>query len=416
MNLRWSLLIVMLTYGCKFNSSALQHVPGATRIDVDESKFAPCDRSDFDPKYAEVNDYLSALLTEIMRKNPETFKGVFAPEKICIYAVKHNKGKASAQRGTRTIQVGYDFLKTMTNDAHLAGVLAHELAHITRDHGAETTKGSVHDLDYEFEVDPAWDQYIPAIAERPDVKSLRGRLSALSQEAANLRKIDEEFEGKFSQFAEFGEQFAEKNGFSRGDFSRGNEQLIKLFQERHPVEIARFQGDWQRYEDSKTLDRLIDIDKQSVQVKLEIEAIVKKTLPVAERITWAEREADDVGLEFFVRAGFDPASYTIMFQGFIHELDAELRLSGVPESFGPCKQKIEQALAGTGAAVQVLAIDTSAGLSRAQIDDNKHPTPCYRWYQALRELAYHKDYYAPFMGRLTEVLPGRLKYVQSLPL
>lgn len=406
-------LVVTSIYGCKLNSSNLRHEFGATRIGVDESMFEPCDRSEFDPKYSEANDYLTALGAEIMRKNPETFTGVYAPEKICIYVTNDSVAGASTSPRKRTIQFTIGILRWFSNDAEVAAVLAHELAHIARMHNKGALGGFIGGWEYKFNVRPEAYQYIRSIADRPDVVKLRERLDQAVTEQKKLQQMDEEFSAKIQDSLNSLFQFAKDQGFTDQDLKNGNPKVHELLVAQKSAEIAKHSEMLQRYEEEGFLDKRIRKDREVIEIKLAIEDIIKAALPAQEHFSWTEREADDVGLELFVRTGLDPNYYSSFPRIFLKREEANWApIGGTPppsRTVSGCKQLIEQVMK-TG----VQDIKIYEDFEYAQARNIPHPDLCYRWYQIVRELELHKSDYAPFIGQTREIFPGRLQRVKSL--
>ncbi|MDQ3230199.1 MAG: M48 family metalloprotease, partial [Pseudobdellovibrionaceae bacterium] len=125
------LMVYLLNSGCGSpEDSALDHTLGKTSRQRKVPLQACKPSKTSDPKIA----YLQTLLTTLMKANPNTFKGDLAPSKFCLSIDPGQEINASGNPLNGNITVNVGLIKAMNTDAEVAGVLAHELAHITMAH------------------------------------------------------------------------------------------------------------------------------------------------------------------------------------------------------------------------------------------------------------------------------------------
>lgn len=94
-----------------------------------------CDTGRFTEGLPQTTAYLQAILGHIVSENPEVFHGDLAPEHICIgVKYRNGTGRAWAVAERRTITIDHGLILRVQNDAQLAFVISHELAHVSMRH------------------------------------------------------------------------------------------------------------------------------------------------------------------------------------------------------------------------------------------------------------------------------------------
>jgi len=139
---RLSLIVIfcaVYTIGCKpRNNSQLKHDFGATSRVPENFKFGSCEISfESTKRFPKTQAFLQQIAMNIMENNPQVFKldSVLDPKNFCIN-VKHDLTfNAFALSNNRQVVFHTAAVLTAENDAMLAAVMAHELAHITMLHG-----------------------------------------------------------------------------------------------------------------------------------------------------------------------------------------------------------------------------------------------------------------------------------------
>ncbi len=128
-----SILALLLVPACRIRTSpaAPKHVYGRTSVPP-AVKRQPCKDGVENP---EAVIYVKELSKWIMLRNPETFTGDYAPETFC-FAVSEASGlNANADPATGLVTVRADMIRMSPNtDDALAAVISHELAHVTMQH------------------------------------------------------------------------------------------------------------------------------------------------------------------------------------------------------------------------------------------------------------------------------------------
>jgi len=98
--------------------------------------FEECDRSQYLTATPKATAYVTEVARRIMLANPSVFRGDLAFENFC-FGVRFNNtgGRAWATAESRSFVIETGMLTRVQNDAQLAFVVAHELAHVSLRHG-----------------------------------------------------------------------------------------------------------------------------------------------------------------------------------------------------------------------------------------------------------------------------------------
>ncbi|MDQ3231726.1 MAG: M48 family metalloprotease [Pseudobdellovibrionaceae bacterium] len=385
------LMVHLLISGCGSpEDSALDHTLGKTSRERKVPLKACKPSNTGDPKIA----YLQTLLTTLMKANPNTFKGNLAPSKFCLTIDPSQKINAVANLLDGTISVNSGLIKAMNTDAEVAGVLAHELAHITMAHTGNLENDKVvaspayKKLSTEAEgfntkikqakagaytaLRAAYlkDATIPAalrsLKSYPDFKILLDNIGKIS--VTVLSDVDAQ--------AEFFDDFL----WIRDTISFDLQELAKIKANKGWASVnAIVEGTVNAYlthEDALYAAH----DKIS---KLPRDQIIQDGAGAAQN--WMEQEADEVGFELYLRAGFKPQKYVV-----VHDVVMS-------------QSKTDKACAA------MLAKGTLPKRGQAS-----HPDSCWRVHNInKRELITHTEY-AAFKGNTkTTVVPDKLMEVKA---
>jgi hypothetical protein len=97
--------------------------------------FEECDRSQYLTVTPKATAYVTEVARRIMLANPSVFRGDLAFENFC-FGIRYNDtgGRAWATAESRSFVVESGMLTRVQNDAQLAFVVAHELAHVSLRH------------------------------------------------------------------------------------------------------------------------------------------------------------------------------------------------------------------------------------------------------------------------------------------
>ncbi|AGH94546.1 M48 family metalloprotease [Pseudobdellovibrio exovorus] len=114
-------------------TSATTELRRETSVELED-----CDRSQFSDRYPSTVRYTQQLMQHIMENNSDVFHGDLAPENFCI-GITDNRvgGRAWADSKTRTMVIDPNLVLRVQNDAQLAWIVAHELAHVSMRHYVE---------------------------------------------------------------------------------------------------------------------------------------------------------------------------------------------------------------------------------------------------------------------------------------
>lgn len=160
-----ALIIVQLTSSChriETNTSATKHELGKTRANFDPNRRLICqenagyvpyklaDNPQLVQAYQTVNEYLRSLMEHIAERNASTFTGNLAISNFCITMETHLAAfdmlNAYASPLIGDIVFYPQMILSSKNDAELAVVLTHELAHITMQHDHNKSYNFITDL------------------------------------------------------------------------------------------------------------------------------------------------------------------------------------------------------------------------------------------------------------------------------
>jgi hypothetical protein len=109
------------------------HTFGATSVDAGD--FRACNGPEALAGYDDTIAYLAALKNHIAAANGQTFRGVLAPKNICVALDLMDLGTGGGAFGNSgRFEVERATVRGAANDAEVAAVLCHEMAHIAMNH------------------------------------------------------------------------------------------------------------------------------------------------------------------------------------------------------------------------------------------------------------------------------------------
>lgn len=445
-----SLIWMLLAVSCKSRdsvSSETKHTFGKTRReptgelgDCTQKTFQELARRD-DVESPEATAYVRKIAAQVMKANPDTFSGVYDPSKICLYVVKRSDVNASAASDIRNIFFNTGMLEIMDNDAELASVISHELSHITMQHvmdqpyekleESEEWKTAGRKLQDELKAIEAKSQAI--FAENNKLEEQLGQQGAeLDQKASAAMNSEREALTKEAQSiqtelldsdSKYPADSIERDllrglwmailpgkprfyGIPREEDKLQEPDAIQLLPDLvnkiknhndrvkalNEKEKKAFPTQWAALE--KTIKsirevpaRLAVVSEESAQKEKEILALKEKIVGSA-LYNWAEEEADDVGFELYLRAGWSPAFYSNIF--FKH-------LAAKNEDVAACKA--------------LLQVQTEPERGKGF-----HPSNCWRVYNAtIEEMNDHKHPYSELVKNANrlDLFPGELAKIQA---
>ncbi len=345
--------------------SDVQHVWGQTSRDTEAYAFQECDNSepDYRPAY---HQFIRELGEYIMAATPETFRGKVAPSKFCWRVDENKELNAYADMPTRTIAFQDGVLASGLTVEETAAVMGHELAHVTLLHSSLPVHPS-------FTPSPAYDELKRKVVEKNE---------ELSQLHSSLPPTDA-FESFFGEnpdayriYYKNIEQLRKKyrDGLDSPELAALEQEIISslpydlqgLMKENLQARKSVFQRGTELDDDIMALSNAM----KSVQE-------VDPAVGAYEPFNWEEREADEVGFEFLVRAGFPESGWTGAY--------AALALSNIPaDELELCLAKGENTESLGG--LEKLLHGTEVERGR-----ENHPHACWRILHGRYERMLHRD-------------------------
>ncbi len=272
-------LPLFLAVSCKSTSggvSALSHEWGQTQV-----LGATLSCQEEKSEEAEYQSYIREHLKIIEAGNPKVFQGPLAAEKFCIVPVVYNDIDAGASPdGSLFINTGA--LRATETDAQFAAVLTHELAHITRRHGEAEIADFVR-------MHP---QYLSAYAD-------------LTKQREQIQRFDILYTAPEQDWNKYLEKM---RSATRKKWNASRSSKNTAAHNGHECEsIATWEpATPERIAIQKTLP------SPDYETKLCHQFFQEFNLEYREGTlfsNWKEVEADEVGYEFFLRAGYPEDEY-----------------------------------------------------------------------------------------------------------
>lgn len=345
------LIFFSLYAGCKpKNQSELKHEFGnLTAPPVSPVK--DCDQNSLNKSL--VNDYLYSIMKHIISSNID-FLGDQKERKICIEDTTSNDIDASARSEESKIRVSSGMILMLRTDSQLASVIAHELAHIYRNHReafhpkiGSTSEGA---------------KIIEKIRNfHPDSLKIDADKEALLNKSINLRRSVESAHPEI--IAAMNKADAEDN---KDEYFK-QRQKINFILSRIPeaIDIEQKLSELDKLTGNRSID---DLEARLFEIE-------KDVLTKDERSNWKEREADEVGFEMYLRSGFLPYSYVKVFLNY---------LAIIKNEYKNC--------------FDFSSSSFSLNKNLFQAGNGTHPTDCWRIYNIIvNETSDHMKEYSSFI-------------------
>jgi hypothetical protein len=293
--------------------------------------------------------YIKSLIRYLTKANPKTFKGDLDGSKICVMVEDDDRIGASMEpnSGQMRINTGL-FLKKngFDSDAAIATVIAHELAHFTMDHANARPTA----LDLPSDYDDA--AYKKKLAE---YKAIETKASVMIGEAFD-RVAKQYGEGLVISMTPVFDEIRALKGDNPNQ-QRDIGWTVNLFDEfKADVDSLRKSGDEKEYsrrmsgyllrhveqaqtyrpkislvlrdaaEPWATMATALELKNRLVAAAKKYELSKEDLVPDLKRLRaphfqWDEEQADEVGLEFFIRGGFEPRVYPEVFNQLAQNLE-----------------------------------------------------------------------------------------------
>lgn len=446
----FSIVYCLVFFACRTpkESSDIKHEFGNTRTEPVQ-KISDCTQSSKDISTL----YLSDIAKSIMKANLDTFKDVYDSSKFCFDVVIDDKSvNASGNPLNRAVTANAGVILNSENDADVASVIAHELAHITRQHQNRVPQA--------VQNNPTFIQLTKDIQEHVKIRTeLENQVIAFEKiffdlakffSATDLKDIENKkfifqknlvelylflqhsksytLEGEkrrndlswkvdfFMQKACWGEEYFNISGISQSACSLPNlppETSFEKSEEKFNNQFSKIYSDSEKFKKSliekfpdftNKLTLLIN-EKETVSKKIkQINAVLLDAEQAERKIisevigedavaNWIEQEADEIGFEFYIRAGFSP----FFFQTWI---ERKIK-SKSDQDLADCRKKISE---------------STESVSEIVRGTKPHPEDCWRIYDIeVIEKSKHMSEYKDLIHASTKLFefPGRLKAVKD---
>ena len=285
--------------------SETKHTWGETVRDIPNYRYTAC-REDDEPRFPKTQKFLTELAKHIMVSNKETFKrsGPLDPDRFCIKVRFSKVANAGTTITDRSIEV-YTALVEKTENLHeLAYLMSHELAHITMKHTEITHPDYIPTSKY-MALKEEYDLAVNTVIPDDFNQSLMNWSSCLNKLDADARKAVYKDSAKFTYEIQCPLLNPPESCLSTKTPGSGTPQ--EKFVSVHPAscqQIARkYITDYTTFYVHK--DKIKNLNRMELERQLREEMTKSGKLSAQDVVNWREVEADDVGAEFYYRAGFN---------------------------------------------------------------------------------------------------------------
>jgi|GEM_PF-4049452 len=357
-----------------------------------------CVQSPTPPEHQELQSYARSVLNHLIEKNKNQFPSEYTSDRFCIEIMPNAYPNATAHSsGQLDIHVG--IIAGTANDAQFASVIAHELAHILNFHQAKAKTNLPDDKDYGATVarlknlhpifETSRDERTHMSGTRQLIEPLGdGALKAFSNyklisvaylEAmpqADVQQGLDDFLAKLRDNSLAPEFLNSSQNHDNRDYwpavtllAMARDSRINLMNHIvNPEMKARFNAAEQKIF-ANIWDGMQIAPELSLLRRAKREYEISKEGPEVAN-NWIEQEADEIGLEMYLRAGFPPSEMTNFFSNL-------RKLKDNTESEGGALR---------GDEVSRLALD----LTDCFRGEGIHPALCWRIQDVKNELQKHQ--------------------------
>ena len=444
-------LVIGLTIldGCKFASaSKVKHDFGEIANAGDLMISCKPEQSPSSPEDAEALQYLKDHIKRLVDANRSVLpQGI---ENVCpVIDATYMINASAAAEGVVTLNRG--FLWLVSNDAQVAAVIAHELSHTASLHsiGGRAKGNIVNDKDYQ-ETQAKLRAIYPEITTGKGLQ-INTSFASLYETLMNTVANNDTQQKLARQYMELLWPFLDRTVNQFDLFmTKSSDKIVPVIQQM-PVDNANREAAWKYradeikfkgYEDIFRMvashrllllegmqesqraaflrdeaaaisdgERFLTSSNEYKNLRLQLNAIEEKYMVKDVAANWKEQEADEKGLELFIRAGYDPKEYAQMFAR-LERIDTESEKGQVPVA-------MRRSVAGKQ--LEPLASATSCHIAD-RVDTNKcergsstHPSSCWREQNVYDELKKHEADYASLLPKAKgqNVFGGKLARLQS---
>lgn len=386
-SLYFAVLFLSAIASCKSRNfdrgSMLKHDFGKTSI-AREQPPAPCTNSGLEAPFGQ---YIKRLVDHIVERNRSSFAGNTSREHICIKIIDNKSIGASMNSitGELFVHTGLVALESFRNDSTLASILSHELAHFSMNHPIKD-RTRIKPKGYDYRKEAELTQTFNAAKANLAVTESKKREAIIDGQdfrtAYNAIKRQSSFTDIIKNptfpknfLAAYTTYVSDKSAtnsakiesevsawfFTLANQTKSRPDLISE-QERNAIVVV-----------AENFRKIPDeLDSVQNEIRNAEEKLDLYRMPITQ---FEEEEADNVGFEFHVRAGFHPDAFS----------NAFMTMSKLTNSASECNKQ------------QPLTGEPARYIRRE--DDYMHPNFCWRFFEAkVTERKEHEIDYAPFIS------------------
>jgi hypothetical protein len=408
-----------------------------------------CQEEAADPEDAEYQRYARDLVDHIVNANRAVLPGI-VPADLCVSIEKSYEVNAAAMH-TGDLLFARGLLWIVENDAQIASVVAHEIAHAVSQHGiapnshdsllgnqeyravcdrlAQIMRKSINESDKDFEESSEIFREVRAtlMEEAPDDETREGIGAAFSNHFAivmayvghtvslSSTRPSEQRKGAYDLLTDTPFDPANRGISARFVASeaiyKNNEDLMRMAQDARldaleyvqPRFAAKFQAAERQW--VLALEKALASSEQFKELSAQKQKFEEAVLGKDVSANWSEQEADEKGLELYIRSGYEPEQFAQMLEG----------LGNHPPSVPPEYLRGENIEAKGDSGGEVADRLTDHLGQSCERGSSSHPQPCWRADDVRQELIRHKAAYDKIASKrpLSTKFPGRLQKLQE---
>ena len=325
----------------------------------------------------------------MIKSNPNTFSGTeLSADKFC-FNIQHSPDyNAFAQPFSREITFATETIKTATSLDSIAMIMGHELAHISMKHQinrhpAYVPSDSFRNIDSQLQNQMAVFGEISSLGMQFEDTAFK-TISCAQRNGMDPRNAGMQIRNLSQQMIcaktlELGVPFCAGYTSSNGSFESVKLKMSLTLPKNCSVIIDKIPA---LVEKLSSLQTQIDEDLvRKAQMAIKAELIKSPAISREEASNWREREADEIGYELFIRAGFDKqkAQETLVRLAYMNI--GYLR-PGEQNPVKKCLSEIE---------ITSTAEEIREKLHNYERGENMHPNGCWRLLHHIYERRVHKN-------------------------
>ena len=370
-------LLTLTLFGCSETPNQESHAKHQWGKTISRtSPLLPCKDGD-SPAYEDHRGYLRKHINYIADKNPQVFTGNLSKEKFCVSIDQSDEPNASADSMNGSVDMTLGLVRIADN----AGVVAHELAHITMGH----YEGMQHDqIKYNTQIKEFEKKYNDIFLNVLDINKFHeidkflfdiqvraGVEKGYYAKQGNVQEILEKMEYTLSRFDTFFDEYLNNSPEEKEKWSQGIHELKSMH--------SALQSSLQSSSGQKLLKQAQQLDDEKAKF---IDQLLDQGKGAS--FNWMEQEADEVGFEFYVRAGFLPSQYAEFHRKMLNTKDRET-----------CKRTLEEG-------------------KIPPRGEETHPQGCWRLNNIDQtESLKHSAEIEKYLGNTVNIFPGELAKLKA---